>query len=732
MRPPAWLPLVVGVLGASAAACAHDRDGDGITDSVDCDDRDAGVGLGSFYYRDADGDGYGDDAHQVQACSQPEGFADRAGDCADSDAATHPEAAERWYDGWDQDCDGGDDYDQDGDGYSAADYGGEDCDDTDASSHPGAYDAPWDGVDADCSGGSDDDWDGDGYGAQHAGGDDCDDLDADVNPDAVEQWYDGVDQDCDGGSDYDQDGDGHDSQLEAGGGDCDDLDPLVGPGMAEVWYDGVDQDCDGGSDYDQDGDGYDSLDHGAPGEGLDCQDDDAEVHPGAFEWNDGDDNDCDGDNDVRYLDSAEWAAEGEQHGDLAGTAVAAAGDVDGDGLQDLLVGAPGWQAERGAAYLLLGASVAAAVGTTDLWYADARVAGEAEGDGLGGALCGLGDVDGDGYADLLLGAPGAGVAYLIPGPVRGDLSVVDAGATFGSSDAAAELGGSAAGGGDLDGDGLPDLALGAPGDDDERGAVYLWHGTGVGLLDEEQVFARLEGTTEAERAGSAVAVVGDVDGDGQDELLVGVPGQSGHGSAAGAAYLFRGPLSGTSRVDGADVSMIGETAADAAGSAVAAAGDTDGDGYADLLVGAPTSDMSAPDGGAAYLVLGPVTAGAMELVDADATFSGDLDGIMVGSALAGGDVDGDGNDDVFIGAPGADLAAVDNGVGYLVLGPFAGSLCTCGSDAKLYGVASDARAGAAVALPGDSTGDSYGELVLGAPGAGSGAGAAYLIFGAER
>jgi len=728
MRATLCIILAIGVIGVSATACVTDRDGDGIAASVDCDDGDPELGQGTLWYRDADGDGYGDDALWTLACTAPEGYAAVAGDCGTTDPETFPGAQECWYDGWDQNCDGGDDYDMDGDGHSSDDYGGEDCDDNDPEIHPGAADAPWDGVDADCSGGSDDDWDGDGFDAETRGGDDCDDLDPDVNPDAVEGWYDGVDQDCDGASDYDQDGDGSDSDAEHGGGDCDDLDSDVRPGAAEIWYDGVDQDCDGASDYDQDGDGYDSQDYG----GADCQDGEADIHPGQFEWNDGDDNDCDGHNDVRYLDSADWVLQGERVGDAAGSTVAPAGDVDGDGLQDVLVGAPGWGEDSGAAYVLLGASVPSEPGVMSLWRADGRIVGASPGDTLGAALCSLGDADGDGYGDLLLASPGAGLAYLLPGPVLGDASVADAQAFIGSGQAEDELGSAVAAGGDLNSDGAVDLALGAPAADASRGAVLVFDAGLAGVVLEDEAYAEIEGGSDDERVGAAVAMVGDLDGDGVDELLVGAPGQSGHGSAAGAAYLFHGPLSGTLRVDSADASLMGANAGDAAGSAVAAAGDTDADGYADFLVGAPHSDMSADEGGAAYLFLGPLTASALELAHADATFSGDLDGIRVGSTAAGGDVDGDGHDDVLVGAPGADLAATDNGVGYLILGPFAGSLCTCGSDAKLYGNDSDDRAGTAVALPGDVDGDGFGELLLGVPGADAGVGAASLVFGAER
>jgi MYXO-CTERM domain-containing protein len=104
--------------------------------------------------------------------------------------------------------------------------GGDDCDDTDAAVYPGAEEIWYDGVDQDCSGGSDFDQDRDSFDAQEWSGTDCDDTDIAISPGAAEIWYDGVDQDCSGGSDFDQDGDGHDSNLYKGD-DCDDLDPTV-------------------------------------------------------------------------------------------------------------------------------------------------------------------------------------------------------------------------------------------------------------------------------------------------------------------------------------------------------------------------------------------------------------------------------------------------------------------------------------------------------------------------
>jgi hypothetical protein len=231
---------------------------------------------GTAWYPDGCADG-GDDREFVWSSPWPiyewedDGDADGVswldGDCDDTDPATHTGAPELWYDGVDQACDGGDDWDQDGDGVPRGETATEDCDDLDAAVNPSAVETWYDGVDQDCDGASDFDQDGDGQPTAAYGGPDCDDLDPDVRVGVADPWYDGVDQDCDGASDFDQDRDGYDSSA-FGGDDCDDGDPAVSPGAAEVWYDGFDQDCDPSNELDADGDGVPIP--------IDCHDDDAE------------------------------------------------------------------------------------------------------------------------------------------------------------------------------------------------------------------------------------------------------------------------------------------------------------------------------------------------------------------------------------------------------------------------------------------------------------------------
>ena len=163
-----------------------DNDCDGLVDDDDDD-------LADGWYPDVDGDGAGDTS--AAACAVFEGAVATGGDCDDGDAAIGPHATEIWYDGVDQDCDGGSDYDQDGDGWS---YGHFDCDDQDDSVNWDADEVCCDGVDQDCDGHDDMDCDGDGYDCAEFGGDDCDDGDPSVHPGATDIPDDGVDSDCDG------------------------------------------------------------------------------------------------------------------------------------------------------------------------------------------------------------------------------------------------------------------------------------------------------------------------------------------------------------------------------------------------------------------------------------------------------------------------------------------------------------------------------------------------------
>jgi hypothetical protein len=321
-----------------------------------------------------------------------------------------------------------DDTDADGDGHLRAEAGGDDCADYDPAVHPGATEDFEDGVDVDCTS----DTDGDGHLSPEAGGDDCDDADADTAPGAPEVWYDGVDQACDGGNDFDQDGDGHD-EASLGGDDCDDLDPDVYPGAPESWYDGVDADCDSARDF--------------------------------------------------PLASANVEYTGESATNFTGSSVAGAGDMNGDGYDDLLVGSYNQEGgeSSGAAYIVLGSGSPA---SASLSTAAAKLVGQAR--DMAYFVAGVGDVNADGYGDVMVGAPlnrdggyeASGAAYLILGssaPASRSLAFADA--EFLGEGISDNAGSSVAGAGDVDGDGYADMLVGSYRGVSYAGTAYLIRGS---------------------------------------------------------------------------------------------------------------------------------------------------------------------------------------------------------------------------------------------------------------
>ena len=249
-----------------------------VCDGIDnnCDDNIDGDAIdAATWYADADGDGFGDASSTTLSCEAPTGTTADATDCDDTNPDIHPGAEETWYDGVDGDCDGGNDYDADGDGFDSDGYGGTDCDDEEAGVNTDAEETWYDGIDTDCDGASDYDADGDGFDSASYDGDDCDDANPDTWPGAPDDPYDGVVNDCNSASDYDADGDGYDS-VEWGGTDCDDANSEIHPDAEETWYDGIDSNCDGADDFDADGDGF-TLEE-------DCDDEDADIYPGAPGW----------------------------------------------------------------------------------------------------------------------------------------------------------------------------------------------------------------------------------------------------------------------------------------------------------------------------------------------------------------------------------------------------------------------------------------------------------------
>jgi hypothetical protein len=321
---------------------------------------------------------------------------------------------------------------------------------------------------------------------------------------------------------------------------------------------------------------------------------------------------------------------GEAAADEFGACVAAAGDVNSDGCPDYVVGAPFHDltgSNAGAAYVYSGLDGAS------LYI----FRGGAAEDQCGHSVGGGGDVNQDGYDDVLVGAPLADDALVNAGRVE-----VRSGCdgqllhTFLGSAAQDSLGWSVAGGGDMDADGYDDIIIGILGEDSgaaDAGAAVVFSGqTG-------SVWQSWLGSLAGMGLGHSVGAILDLNQDGHDEVIVGAPLDPTAGIGSGSAVVYCGQ-------SGAVLfHRLGDSPGDLFGWAVSEAGDLNADGTTDWLVGAHRDDNGVPEGGSARLFSG--TSGAT-LYTLDGVQASESLGQAV---CAAGDVDGDGRADVLVGEP---------------------------------------------------------------------------------
>ena len=397
---------------------------------------------------------------------------------------------------------------------------------------------------------------------------------------------------------------------------------------------------------------------------------------------------------------------GENRLDAFGTAVAKVGDIDGDGYEDVLVGAYLFDRDQdrndnvGRAYLFWG-------GPTPSTVPALVFTGDNANDQFGLSVAGVGDVNGDGYPDVAVGAyratvtaacgggtsrlPAVGRVYVYFGGPRATTDVKDAmdakadavltGETTlvgGECRQGDEFGGSVAGASDVNGDGYDDLVVGARWHDfdptfgENAGRAYVFYGgpwfVGVGA---DQANVILTGAAIADEFGEAVAGAGDSNGDGFADLVIGAPLRDRDGATAntGSAYWYLGGP-GLSSASLPTLRLDGVAAEDNFGFSVSSAGDVNRDGYADVVVGAFLAGTL--DNGSATIYWGGVSPSSTPAATyrGEIANSGDEFGISVSGA---GDVDRDGYDDVIVGAyrndaGGGVTTGFDGGRAYLFIG----------------------------------------------------------------
>ena len=439
--------------------------------------------------------------------------------------------------------------------------------------------------------------------------------------------------------------------------------------------------------------------------------------------------------DLSALDGTNgFSLTGIDAGDRSGVSASSAGDVNGDGYADLIIGTrfadPNGEPsdETGETYVVYGgASAPGTDGVLALSTLDGTngftLTGIDPDDVSGASVSSAGDVNGDGYDDLIVGARRAdpngdrsGETYVVYGGASAPgtdgvlaLSALDStnGFTLNGIDQGDVSGYSVSSAGDVNGDGYDDLIIGARGADPNgarSGETYVvYGGTGApganGVLDLSALDGAngftLTGTDPDDRSGRSVSSAGDVNGDGYDDLIIGAHRADPNGASSGEVYVVYGGASapGTdgvlalSALDGTNgFTLTGIDPDDESGRSVSSAGDVNGDGYDDLIIGARFADPDGEsDAGESYVVYGgasaPGTDGVLALSALDGTNGftltgidpGDRSGVSVSSA---GDVNGDGYDDLIIGAPGAEPNGTRSGETYVVYGGLTGTEST--------------------------------------------------------
>lgn len=420
--------------------------------------------------------------------------------------------------------------------------------------------------------------------------------------------------------------------------------------------------------------------------------------------------------------SQDWFRVSGHEGAKFGYSVASAGDVNGDGHCDIIVGAPGhtgsFTNEVGRAYVFLGYSEGVDLASS---WEDSTYSHETDCH-FGKSVAGAGDVNGDGYGDIIVGVPDAGTlekpsvgrAHIYYGSSTG----LDSDASWNGSpsqpspDRKVFYGYSVACAGDVNGDGYSDVIVGAPYEPDtgevqplDEGFAYVYHGIAANPSGNSSEIYQSDQASAA--LGTTLASAGDVNGDGYDDILIAAPFYDNGHTDEGAVWLWNGSpggpsLSPTWQAEGEEVEVR-------FGWSLASAGDVNGDGCDDIIIGCPRSNPLYIQAGRAYAWYGSSSGmGDPGTPDnADWVTAGTKDNAIVGSSVAGaGDVNGDGYCDVIVGAPGEITARVfygsESGIEKIPSWVFTETKAGCGF-------------GWSVAGAGDMNRDGFSDIIIGAP-----------------
>jgi hypothetical protein len=357
---------------------------------------------------------------------------------------------------------------------------------------------------------------------------------------------------------------------------------------------------------------------------------------------------------------ADITLSGASPGDNFGYSVSTAGDVNGDGYSDVIVGARQNDAggsEAGRVYIYFG-------GPSMDNIADVILTGAASGDYFGESVSNAGDVNGDGYFDVIVGAKDndaagsdAGRAYIYFGGASMD-NLVDV--TLTGEATLDNFGYSVSTVGDVNGDGYFDVIVGAASYPfgSSTGRAYVYYG---GQTMDNSADVILTGEAVADFFGGSVSTCGDVNGDGYSDVIVGSYLNDAGGTSAGRAYIYFGAQT----MDNIpDVTLASEAAGDFFGVSVHNLGDINQDGYSDVIVGAERNDAAGSSAGRAYIYFGaPFMDEIVDIILTGET-ANDLFG---GSVSDAGDVNGDGYIDVIVGTVGYDGTGFNKGRAYLYL-----------------------------------------------------------------